>query len=64
MSFTEQQVQKELKKQGITSLDVLARKIAEQSAAKARFNQARGLSERDDPDYLWSGKNYSLYHGE
>lgn len=31
MPFTEKQVQEELKKHGITTIDELARKIAEQS---------------------------------
>jgi hypothetical protein len=64
MPYTEQQVHEELRKQGITTMDELARKIAEVSAAKARFDQARGLPAGVAPDYLWSGKNYSLYHPE
>lgn len=57
MPFTEKQVHEELKKHGITTLDELARKIAQESAAKA---QSKGVT----PEYLWSGKNYSLYHPE
>jgi len=57
MPFTEKQVQDELKKHGITTLDELAKKIAEESAAKAQSKTA-------SPDYLWSGKNYSLWHPE
>jgi hypothetical protein len=64
MAFTEQQVHEELKKHGVTTLDELAKKIAAQSAAKDKFDQARELSGRVHPDYLWSGKNYSLYHPE
>ena len=63
MPFTEKQVLEELKSQGITSLDELARKIAEQSAAKARWDQARGISAKEgETDYLWTGNAYSLYH--
>ena len=58
---TEQQVLEELKKNGITSLEELAQKIAEQSAAKAVFDRARGT---EQADYIWSGKNYSLWHPE
>jgi hypothetical protein len=57
MPFTEQQVHDELKKHGITTMSELARKIAEESASKAKSGIAA-------PDYLWSGKNYSLYHPE
>ena len=65
MAFTEQQVHEELRKHGVTTMDELAKKIAQQSAAKDRFDQARELSAgRIHPDYLWSGKNYSLYHPE
>ncbi len=64
MSFTEKQVHDELRKNGITTMDELARKIAEQSAAKAVFDEARGISGEVDAEYLWSGKNYSLWHPE
>ena len=64
MPFTAKDVHEELRKHGITTLDELARKIAEQSAAKAEFNKARGLTEKDDVDYTWTGKNYSIYHPE
>jgi hypothetical protein len=57
-------VLEELKKNGITSMEGLARKIAEQSAAKAEFARVRGLPEDVEADYLWSGKNYSLWHPE
>jgi hypothetical protein len=60
--FTAQQVLEELKKHGVTSMDELAQKIAEQSAAKAVFDKARGLSPGEDMEYLWTGHNYSLYH--
>lgn len=62
--FTQAQVLDELRKQGVTNLDELAQKIAEASAAKARFNQARGISPNDNVAYLWSGPNYSLHHLE
>jgi hypothetical protein len=56
-------VLEELKKHGITTLDELARKIAEQSAAKARWDQARGISAKEgETDYLWTGSSWSLYH--
>ena len=61
MPLTEQQVLDELKKHGVTSLDKLAEKVAEQSAARAEFDRVR---EVDEADYVWSGKNYSLYHPE
>src|ERR1700743_923880 len=57
MPFTEQQVHDELKKHGVTTMNELARKIAEESASKAKSGIAA-------PDYLWSGKNYNLYHPE
>jgi len=63
-AFTRDQVIKELKKHGVTTLDELAEKIAEESAAKARWNQARGVAPGDDVAYLWSGPNYSLHHLE
>jgi hypothetical protein len=56
MAFTDKQVKEELKKHGVTTLDDLARKISEQSAAKAPSG--------GEPEYLWSGPNYSLYHPE
>jgi hypothetical protein len=64
MAFTDKDVHAELRKQGITTMDELAKKIAEQSAAKALFNKARGLTDKDDVDYVWTGKNYSIYHPE
>lgn len=64
MSYTEDQVLEELRKNGIGTMEDLARKIAEQSDAKAAFAEARGLSPQVDADYLWSGKNYSLWHPE
>ena len=57
MPFTENDVHDALKKHGITTMNDLARKIAEESAAKGKAGVA-------GPDYLWSGKNYSLYHPE
>jgi hypothetical protein len=63
LPFTDQQVLEELKNHGITTLDELARKIAEQSAAKAQWDQARGISAREgEADYLWTGSSYSLWH--
>jgi len=56
MPFTEKQVHEELKKQGIATIDDLARKIAQESATKAHSGA--------EPDYLWSGKNYSIWHPE
>ena len=64
MPFTAKDVHEELRKHGITTLDELARKIAEQSAAKAQFTKARGLTEKADVDYVYSGKNYSIWHPE
>jgi hypothetical protein len=64
MPITEKQVHDELRKHGITTMDELAQKIAEQSAAKAQWNRVRGLPDPVEPDYLWTGKNYSLYHPE
>lgn len=57
MAFTEQDVHEALKKHGVTTLNDLAKKISEESASKEKS----GLTH---PDYLWSGKNYSLYHPE
>lgn len=57
MPYTEDQVREELKKHGITTMNDLARKVAEESASKHKSGVA-------EPDYLWSGKNYSLYHPE
>jgi hypothetical protein len=57
MPFSEQDVHEALKKHGVTTMNELARKIAEESASKSKS----GIAE---PDYLWSGKNYSLYHPE
>jgi hypothetical protein len=66
MPFTEKHVLDELKKQGVTTMDELAKKIAEQSAAKHQWDHVRGLSGSTEvsAEYLWSGKNYSLYHPE
>jgi hypothetical protein len=64
MALTEKHVYEELKKHGITSMDDLAKKIAEQSAAKAQFDKARGLTDKDNLEYIWSGKNYSIWHPE
>jgi len=64
MPLTEKQVLDELRKNGITSMEGLAQKIAEQSAAKVEFDRVRGIPEGVESDYLWSGKNYSLYHPE
>ena len=64
MPFTDKDVHAELRKQGITTMDELAKKIAEQSAAKARFDHARGLTDKEDLEYIWSGKNYSIWHPE
>ena len=56
-------MRKEIKKQGTPTMDELARKIAEQSAAKARWDQARGISAKEGKvDYLWTGTNYTFYH--
>lgn len=60
--FTQEQVIEELKKSGVTTLDDLAKKIAEQSAIKAQWLKARGLSPGDEVAYLWTGPNYSLHH--
>jgi hypothetical protein len=56
MPYTDKQVHDELKKHGITTLDELAKKVAEQSAAKAKSGA--------EADYLWSGKNFSIWHPE
>jgi hypothetical protein len=63
-AWTEDQMLEELRKNGITSIEDLARKIAEQSAAKAEFVRVRGLSSDAEPDYFWTGKNYTIYHPE
>jgi hypothetical protein len=63
-AFTRDQVIEELKKQGVTTLDGLAQKVAEESAAKAQWTKARGLRPGDEVAYLWSGPNYSLHHFE
>jgi hypothetical protein len=57
MPFTEQDVHDALKKHGVTNLNDLAKKVSEESASKGKSGAAH-------PDYLWSGKNYSLYHPE
>jgi fructose-bisphosphate aldolase class 1 len=64
MALTEKNVLEALKKNGVGSLDDLAKKIAEQSAAKAVFDKVRGVTDKDAEEYCWSGKNYSLYHPE
>ncbi len=64
MPHTAKQVQEELKKHGITTMDQLAEQLAKQSAAKAEWNNVRGLPEGEDLDYWWTGKNYSIYHPE
>ena len=64
MALTDYQVLEELRKNGITSMEELARKIAEQSAAKAEFDRVRGIPEGEETDYVWTGVNYSLYHAE
>jgi hypothetical protein len=57
MAFTEQDVHDALKKHGVTNLNELAKKISEESAASEKSGSAH-------PDYLWSGKNYSIWHPE
>lgn len=66
MSFTERQVLEELRKNGITTMEELARSISEQSKANDESRQTGEASARAqaEEDYLWSGKNYSLYHPE
>ena len=64
MPHSANQVHEELRKHGITTMDELAEQLAKQSAAKAEWNKARGLAEAEDPDYWWTGKNYSIYHPE
>lgn len=63
MALTDDQVLEELRKHGVTSMEELARKIAEQSVAKAEFDRVRGRSDAE-ADYVWTGKNYSIYHPE
>jgi hypothetical protein len=58
MPYTEDQVREELKKQGISTIDDLAKQVAKQSADKAKSGAPA------EPDYLWSGRNYSIYHPE
>lgn len=62
MAFTEHHVHEELRKHGITTMDELARSIAEQSREKDEARRAQGITA--EPDYLWTGVNYSLYHPE
>lgn len=64
MAYSERDVLEQLREHGITTMDELAKAIADQSAAKARFMELRGVSNEAEADYLWSGKNYSLYHPE
>jgi hypothetical protein len=61
MSFTERQVLDELRKNGVTTMEELARRISEES--KAKDESRRGMAEPEE-DYIWSGKNYSIYHPE
>jgi hypothetical protein len=63
MAITEQDVIEKLRENGITTIEELAQKIAEQSAAVAEF--AKVMDRPDDQvEYVWSGKNYSLHHPE
>jgi hypothetical protein len=64
VAYSEQDVLEQLRGHGITTMDELAKAIADQSAAKARFMELRGVREDSETDYIWSGKNYSLYHLE
>lgn len=60
MAMTEQEILEELRKQGITSLDDLARKGAEDAAAKTSA-AAGGVS----PDlYVLTGRNYTFIHSD
>ena len=62
MALSEQNMLKELKTHGITSLDDLVKKIAEQSTAKANYERTMG--HKIEPEYFWTGKNYTIYHPE
>jgi hypothetical protein len=65
MPFTEEQVLEELRAQGITTIEELAQRVAKQSAAVAQFSEEMDFrGEERETDYIWSGKNYSLYHPE
>ena len=52
--LTEEKLRAAMKGEGITSLDDLVRRAVEES------NSARA----DEPNYFYSGKNYSWYHPE
>jgi hypothetical protein len=64
MPFTEEEVLEQLRRNGITTMEELAQRIAKQSDARAKFAAALDLPEGRQSDYVWSGKNYSLYHPE
>ena len=64
MALTDEQVLEQLRSNGITSLEELAQKVAKQSEARARFAEEMDIRDQSQADYVWSGKNYSLYHPE
>jgi hypothetical protein len=65
MPFNEEQVLEELRAHGVTTIEELAQRVAKQSATVAQFGQEMDFRGEDtETDYIWSGKNYSLYHPE
>jgi hypothetical protein len=61
MAYTEHEILEELRKQGITTLDELARRAAEDVTAKTA---ARGAEPRlaGEEDYIYTGKDYTFVH--